>query len=126
MVSKKRILKLVTLIVCIIAFIGIPVFAQQGSNYCRRCMLTGRIDCPNCNGVGKYPTLVKCTWTGRAQGTNVGCRNGKMYSGAFNKSYGNCPQCSGSGTITEYEKCYRCNGRGTINCPTCGGTGYSD
>lgn len=34
-----------------------------------------------------------------------------------------CPNCYGSGTLYNGNKCLICNGSGTVLCPDCGGTG---
>ena len=88
-----------------------PETASQRANVCKKCNGTGSIKCSRCDGYGE-------TW----------------FRPNLHESYGilkGCRQCGGGGSKEingMTEEVYSDNGfykgSGTINCPTCGGSGY--
>ena len=81
---------------------GNGTFACPTTSKCSKCKGTGREDvdrCTICDGKGKVEAS-RGSWYGRER---------------------NCTFCRGTGK--RYERCYTCDGTGTVTCSTCRGTG---
>lgn len=88
----------------------------KGAGLCDDCRGTGWQRCPQCKGT-RYVYVqetVSCKLCG-GDGYYTGNRGNQIQ----------CPQCAGKGNLTRDVpvKCSRCEGRGSIPCPKCQGTG---